>query len=188
MRTCLLLSLCLLAASTPAGRAASARPLPALRDTNGALRRPLNVGTNRAVALIFIGKDCPISNGYAPEINRICAAYATKRVAFYLVNEDTGVSTAAIKQHARQYGFRCPVLLDPTHALARRVGATVTPEAAVYAPNGTRLYRGRIDDKVLDFGKVRFQARTHDLRDALDATLTGKPIPQPVTKAIGCFI
>jgi hypothetical protein len=28
----------------------------------------------------------------------------------------------------------------------------------------------------------------HDLRDALDAVLTGKSVAAPVTEAVGCFI
>lgn len=159
-----------------------------LRDTNGVLRQPLATGSDKAVVLIFIADDCPISNGYAPEINRLYAAYGPKKIGFRLVSVDTGVSAAAIKQHAQQYGYRCPDLLDPTHALVKQIGATVTPEAAVYGPTGKLLYKGRIDDKYADFGKVRFAATTHDLQAALDAIVADKPVPHPATKAVGCYI
>src|SRR5262245_31326442 len=48
----------------------------------------------RAVALFFIATECPISNRYAPEINRLVAAYATQGVAFYGVQSDPGIGAA----------------------------------------------------------------------------------------------
>ncbi len=60
--------------------------------------------------------------------------------------------------------------------LARKVGATVKPEAAVLSPTGELLYRGRINDIYADFGKRRAQ-RTHcELKDILEAILAGKPV------------
>ncbi len=172
------------------GTAASglAAPMPALRDLEGVLRRPLPAPAGRGVALMFIADDCPISNSYAPEINRLAALYASRGVTFYLVNTDTHVSAEEVKKHGREYGLTCPTLLDPSHALAHYAKATATPEAVVYAPSGSLVYRGRIDNRYVDFGKVRPQATTHDLRAALDAFLAHKPIPQRETKAVGCYI
>src|SRR5262245_20721631 len=68
---------------------------------------------SRAVALFFIAAECPISNRYAPEINRIVADYATRGVAFYGVHSDQDVGAEASRRHARNYGFEFPVLLDP---------------------------------------------------------------------------
>ena len=159
-----------------------------LRDTNGVLRQPLAAEGNKAVVLIFIVNDCPISNGYAPEINRLCAGYAPKKIGFRLVSVDSGVPAAAIKQHAQQYGYRCPDLLDPDHTFVKFVGATVTPEVTVYGSDGKRLYQGRIDNKYADFGKVRYAATTHDLQAALDSVVAGKPVPPTRAKAVGCAI
>jgi hypothetical protein len=64
----------------------------------------------------------------------------------------------------------------------------VSPEAALLTPSGEIVYRGRIDDRVADFGKRRVQPTRRDLRLALDAFLKGKPIPARRTKAIGCYI
>jgi hypothetical protein len=81
-----------------------------------------------------------------------------------------------------------PALLDPAHKVVRAAGATVTPEAAVISPSGTLLYRGRIDDLYLDFGKRRREPTKRDLREALDAILTGKKPALRTTNAVGCFI
>jgi len=63
----------------------------------------------------------------------------------------------------------------------------VTPEAALM--QGTRLlYRGRIDDRYVDFGKDRPAPTTHDLEAAIDAAIAGKPIAVKETRAIGCIL
>ena len=142
----------------------------------------------KAAVFLFVARDCPISNAYAPEIRRIIARYAPQRVAFTLVYPDPDTSPAQARRHAKDYGLACLLLLDPLHRLVRRVGATVTPEAAVFAPGGRLLYRGRIDDLYLGFGKRRDHATRHDLCDALDAVLSGRPVPAPRTEAIGCFL
>lgn len=155
----------------------------------GVSRDPLaNMKGKKAVVLLFIAHDCPISNSYAPEIKRLCAHYTPEKIAFYLVYSEQDLSLTAAKQHAHDYGYTCPLVLDPKHRLVRKAGATVTPEAAVFTPDGRLLYRGRIDDLYYGYGQRRYAVTEHDLRDALDAALSGKPVPKPRTQAIGCFI
>ena len=160
----------------------------ALRDTEGVTHTPTEWSQSHAVVLFFVTTDCPLANGYAPEMNRIEQAYNPRGVLFYAVQGDTTIPDAEVRQHARDYGYRFPALLDPQQLLARHTGATVTPEAVVLSPEGAVLYLGRIDNRVEDFGKVRIQATEFDLRDALDAVLAGRPVPHPRTHALGCAI
>src|SRR5437879_1558765 len=75
-------------------------------DLNGVARDPLSMKDAKASVLLFIQHDCPISNRYAPEINRIEAEYAPKGIAFTLVYEDSDLPTNAARKHAREYGYR----------------------------------------------------------------------------------
>lgn len=159
-----------------------------LRDVAGVDRHPFTDPAVNAVALIFVLADCPIANGYAPEINRLCAEYGPRGVRFFLVHVAEDLSGRAAAEHARDYGYTCPVVLDAGHVLVRRAGARVVPEAAVFGAGGERKYLGRIDDLYADLGKRRPRATQLDLRDALDAVLAGRPVPRPVTQAVGCFI
>lgn len=158
-----------------------------VKDINGVSHNLLSP-KNKAVTLFFIAHDCPISNSYAPEINRFCAAYASKQIACYVVYAEADLPLAQAKSHAHDYGYKCAALLDAPHRLVKRTGATVTPEAVVLAPSGKILYRGRIDNRYAGYGKMRSQPTVRDLQLALDAILKGKPIAAPQTKAIGCFI
>jgi hypothetical protein len=164
---------------------AAQTPFP---DLDGRLQHPLENGTNRSTVLIFILADCPVANSYAPEINRLVAEYSPRRVQFFLVHVDDGLKQEDAVKHARDFGYKCPVLIDRDHALVRRTGVTITPEVAVLGPEGKRLYRGRIDDQQAALGKRRPRPTTRDLRDALDAILAGKPVKRPETKAVGCYI
>lgn len=177
-----------LAAGLPAASYAGGELRFALRDTGGALHEPAEWTGAHAVVLFFITTDCPLSNGYAPEMNRIEQAYAPRGVRFYAVQGDTTVPDEEVRRHAREFAYRFPVLFDPRQILSQHSGATITPEAAVLSPAGEVLYLGRIDNRVEDFGKVRYQATEFDLRDALTAVLAGRPAPHPRTRAFGCSI
>jgi hypothetical protein len=149
-------------------------------------RRPLEPGDKVASVLIFFWQDCPISNGYVPEINRLCASQTN--FAFYVVQVDPELSAAAAREHARKFGLHPPVLLDPQHRLVSAAKVTVTPEAAVIGKNGDTLYRGRIDNLYVKIGKKRAGPTERDLSDALKAIASGKSVKKTKTAAIGCLI
>lgn len=141
------------------------------------------------VLLFFVTSDCPIANGYAPEIQRVCRDYRADGVTCSLVYEDADISDAAVRRHVAEYrygGLR--TVVDRDRAIARRSGASVTPEAVLIDGAGKIRYRGRIDDKYVDVGKPRRVVTVHDLRDAIDAVLAGRPVARPATTALGCHI
>src|ERR1051325_4615068 len=119
-------------------------------DVDGRKQTPLGQADRKATVLFFVLPDCPVSNTYAPEIKRISAAYTAKKIAAFIVHADPDVTAEAAKKHAKDYGFACPVLRDPTHELAKRTGVTMAPEVAVVLPDGKVAYRGRIDDLYVD--------------------------------------
>jgi hypothetical protein len=160
----------------------------AIQDINGVQRLPLHPD-GKASVLFFITSDCPISNSYAPEIQRICSDYASKKVSCDLVYVDPDLKTADVKKHVADYGYaKVPAILDSTQTLVKAAEATITPEAAVIGPSGQVLYLGRIDNVYASLGKRRPEATEKDLRKALDEILSGKPVSTPLTKAIGCYI
>ncbi|MGE0756873.1 MAG: redoxin domain-containing protein [Pirellulaceae bacterium] len=182
--------LVLLACGIPLGsdaRAVEPRDLE-LVDLAGRTHFPLRVADSQATVLFFLLQDCPISNAYAPEINRIATEYSTRRVTTFIVYVDPELSAEEARRHATEFGYRAPVLRDAEHKLVRHAGVTTAPEVAVFGTRGTRVYRGRIDDWYTDLGKRRIQPSVRDLRDALDAMLAGRPVREPMTRAIGCPI
>ena len=159
-----------------------------LRDSHGTTHTEQSLVKARALVLFFVMPDCPISQGYVPEMNRIERAYGPKGVRFFAVQSDVSADAAAVSRHVEEFGYRFPVLVDPSQLLVRHTTVTVTPEAVVMTPAGRVLYRGRIDNRIVSLGTRRTQATVFDLRDALEAVLAGRPVERPRTDAFGCII
>jgi peroxiredoxin len=162
-------------------------PRFSLADTAGAAHTEAE-WKGAEVVLFFITTDCPISNGYVPEMNRIAKEYASRGVRFYGVMTDTSVPAADVRKHVKDFGYAFPVLFDPAQILVKYANADTNPETAVISPRGGMVYLGRIDNKVEGFGTQRPQATEHDLRDAIEATIENRPVAKAVTTPIGCSI
>ncbi len=156
------------------------------RDLDGRPVDPFGSGT-AATVLVFVATDCPISNRYAPELQRLHEDFSSRGASFWLVFPNADDSTERIRAHLRDYGLKLRALQDPRHLLVKKSGASTTPEAAVFVA-GEQVYRGRIDDRYVAFGTERAAPTVHDLRDALEAVLAGVAPPARTTEAIGCFI
>ena len=185
MSRSIVLSLALLS-SVLAGHAPQAGA--PVRDVDG-VTRELFAPSDPVNVLLFVASDCPVSNGYAPEIQRLCAAYRKKGVSCTLVYEDAVIDSAAVRRHRETFGYRDVfAVIDANHTIAAAAKATVTPQAVVIAAGGSVRYRGRIDNRHEQLGRPRRVVTVHDLRDALEDLLAGRPVTTPATNAVGCYI
>jgi len=174
--------------TAPLGHANEALATKSALDLAGKAVDPLDNITNRAVVLIFVASECPISNGYAPELKRLNEKFAPKEVKFWLVYPNADDTAGVIRRHAREYQLQLEALRDPHHALVKRSKATVTPEAAVFIARGRMVYHGRLDDRHIALGKQRPEATQHDLEEVLQAIVDGKKPPTSFRKPVGCYI
>lgn len=162
---------------------------PTWLDANGNHHGSLGMTNRKATVLLFISPDCPMSNGYAPEMARLADEYEPRGVGFFAVHSDPRVKPAVARAHAREHGIRFPVLMDDQQILAHNVGATMTPQAAVMDDDGRVVYLGRIDNVYYGWGKRRERPTHHDVRDTLDAVLAGKEITRRIVEpSFGCEI
>jgi thiol-disulfide isomerase/thioredoxin len=166
--------------------AAASQP-PAGVDLAGKPVDPLHAVPGKPVVLIFVRTDCPVSNRYAPTIQRLSQQYEGKAV-FWLIYPDKSESSAAIEQHLHDYGYKLPALHDPQHALVKLGQAQVTPEVAVFDASGQLVYHGRIDNWYMSFGHARPAPTTHELDDAVQAVLKGGKPQVAKASGIGCYI
>src|SRR5262245_3738033 len=174
-------------ASSFAARAASGPPR--LPDLNNRLVDPFEaLSESKAVAFLFVSVDCPISNRYAPELRRLHDQFVARGVSFYLVYPNPAESAEMIRRHLKEYDLPPVALRDPKQELAKFVGASITPEAAVYDKQQKRTYLGRIDDRYVSLGVERPLATRHDLEEALVGSLDGRPVRPATTQAVGCYI
>ncbi len=137
---------------------------------------------------LFVATDCPIANGYAPEIERLYQAYRIKGVTFRLVFPDRDLTDGAVQKHLADFAISLPFVIDRDHSLVKRAGATTTPEVVVSDGKGVLVYRGCIDNRYSDLGDLRGTVTEFYLRDALEAVLSGKKPTVGRTEPIGCLI
>jgi hypothetical protein len=157
-----------------------------LLDLAGGLVNPFQGSEADATVFVFIRPDCPISNRYAPEVRRLSERFKT--VQFWVVYPDSDLSVDEIQKHLAEYRFGVVALRDPKLELVDLCQAGVTPEAAVFDQAKKLVYRGRIDDRFVAFGKSRPAPTQLDLADVLTALSEKEPLLPRSQPAIGCPI
>ena len=154
-----------------------------LQDVDGARHALADYANCKAVVLMFISTQCPVSNGYNARMAALHGDYKERGVVFLGINSNKAESADDVRSHAKEQGFGFTILKDPDNRIADKLQASVTPEIYVLNSALELLYHGRIDDN------SRGTAITSkDLRKALDEILDGKPVSVTRTKAFGCSI
>ena len=156
-------------------------------DAAGNARRLGEARGSKAVVFIFLGPECPISQRYVPELNRIAAGQGTNGIEFFGVVSGKSMTRTQAVTFVKEYAIQFPVLFDDGLSLARWLRPTHMPEAFVLKPDGDRLYRGRIDDWFESPGKARAVIQHRELRDALSAVIAGKAPPKSFAPPVGCY-
>jgi thiol-disulfide isomerase/thioredoxin len=141
---------------------------------------------DRLTVYVFTTTDCPISNRYAPEIQRLAAKYDNK-IKFVLVYPVSSDTPELIREHKKKFAYSIESIRDTDQKLVKMTRVTVTPEVAVMFGDNM-VYRGRIDDRYVELGKERPQPTQRDLESTLDALIAGKRVAQRETRAVGCIL
>jgi len=137
------------------------------------------------VVVVFTCNHCPVAQAYQDRLIQLATDYAGKGVRLVAINVNNLAvdKLPKMKERAAEKGFPFPYLYDPTQAIGRAYGATVTPHVFLLNKSRHIVYMGAIDDSQ-DPTKVK----THYLRDALDALLAGQPPAPAATQQFGCGI
>lgn len=137
----------------------------------------------KAVVLIWVSTQCPVSNDYNTRMAALYEQYKEKGVVFLGINSNKEESIEEIAAHADENNLRFTILKDPGNVIADKFSASFTPEVFVLNGGLEILYHGRIDDSRRESGITR-----RDLSAALDEILDEKKVSVSKTKAFGCTI
>jgi thiol-disulfide isomerase/thioredoxin len=152
-------------------------------DLSGHAWKASDMQKNKATVFFFGSTECPISNLYTPRMVELAKSYGAHGVGFFFVDANREDAPTTLRKYAAERGVTFPVVKDADLKLADSLIADHTPEAVVVDGQGTVRYRGRIDDS-----RDRTKIIRHDLQEALDAMLAGRPVARPRTLAVGCTI
>jgi peroxiredoxin len=162
----------------------------ALRDSAGKQMAMADFADAKLLVVVFVGTECPIGNGYIPDLIQLRDRYRDQGVQVIGINSndsDSAESIAKIAKHVAEFKIDFPVLVDDAHVAADLFSAQRTPEAFVLDHRRRIRYRGRIDDR-LGYDFKRETARRSDLEEAVKELLAGKPVTVAETELEGCLI
>ncbi len=154
-----------------------------LQDVEGKEHALANLRGKRGTVLIFVSVQCPVSNAYGKRMEKLAEDYKRRGVIVVGVNANYTDTIEMIGEHAVGSGLTFPILKDKGNKVADQLGALVTPEAFFLDADDKLVYRGRIDNT-----RDESSVATHDLREAIDATLAGKTVTKTEARAFGCSI
>jgi len=144
----------------------------------------------KPAVIVFLCGHCPYVQAVEERYLALARAYIPKGVQWVgisandpsLYPDEDSPEALCRRYHEKSYTF--PILFDATQEVTRAFQAVCTPEFFVYDAEGRLYYHGRLDDNWKDPKQVSRQ----ELREALDALLSGKPAPMPQHPAMGCSI
>lgn len=154
-----------------------------LMDYNGKEHALSDYKDSKAIVILFVATECPISNAYNSRMESIFKEYSEKGIAFIGINSNKAESVDRMKEHAEENGLNFTILKDEKNIIADKFEASVTPEAYVLNSNFDILYHGRIDNS-----RNESEVISKDLENALEEILAGKEVSKKETKAFGCTI
>ena len=150
---------------------------------------PSSFKDSKVLVVMFTCNHCPYVRAYESRLINLQKEYKEKGVSFVAINSNDEVNYPLddfenmIKRFKeKKYNF--PYLRDKTQEIAKLFGASYTPEIFVFDQTRKLQYHGRVDDNWQEPDKVTKQ----NLKEAIEAILTNKPIERAETQAIGCTV
>lgn len=161
-----------------------------LPDTNGKRVSLSEFADAPAILLIFMCNHCPYVKHVAEGLAQLAKDYQQRGVAVVGINSndvDTYAedSPAKMAEEVKLRGYTFPYLYDATQCIAKAYQAACTPDFYVFDRERKLVYRGQMDSSRPGSGEP---VTGKDLRAALDAVLTGKPVSASQKPSLGCNI
>lgn len=142
---------------------------------------------HRAIAIVFMAPDCPLSQNYTPTLNELRMQFQTSAMEFYGVFSGKAAAAAA-EEFVKTYGIQFPFLPDADLKIADFLKASTTPEVFVLDEAGRTIYSGAIDNRAPELGQRRVVITEKYLHDALKSIAEGRKVSVERTQPVGCFI
>jgi thiol-disulfide isomerase/thioredoxin len=144
----------------------------------------------KGTVVMFICNHCPYVLHVNEEIVNIANEYQAKGISFVAISSNDVVnypqdSPELMKVQAKKVGYPFPYLYDETQDVAKAYDAACTPDIFLFDENLACVYRGQLDDSR---PKNDIPVTGKDLRNALEALLSGKDISDNQIPSIGCNI
>jgi len=150
----------------------------------------IDLQAEKATVIMFICNHCPYVKHLNEGIAELANTYQTKGVGFVAISSNDVVnypddSPDKLKTQAEDFGFNFAYLYDESQEVAKQYDAACTPDFYVFDGAMKLAYRGQFDDSRPGNGKA---VTGKDIRQAIEALLSGQQVNAQQTPSIGCNI
>lgn len=139
----------------------------------------------KIVMIHFWSATCPYVVRYDPRIRQITSDYADQGVVVLGIASNQNETLDQIRKAAEEHSVNFPILIDQGSVIADQFGAITTPHVFIIDREGKLAYEGSVDDQ--GWTELKPPSKNY-ARDALEALLSGTPVPNPQTKTFGCTV
>jgi peroxiredoxin len=138
----------------------------------------------------FVSNHCPYVKHILPGFAALAHEYMEQGMAIVAISSNDIVeypddAPEKMEALAREMGLRFPYLFDETQEVARNYRAACTPDFFLFDRSHKLVYRGQMDGARKNND---VPVTGHDLRAAIDAVLSGTPVPEDQKPSLGCNI
>ena len=158
------------------------------KDDKGKTYRLYELEKKKAIVLVFLCFECPVSNSYVAPLSEMAREFEKFGVTLWGLTTNDDETPADVAKQAKKFDLAFPVFKDERIRAAHALKADFTPEVFVLDGEFTLQYRGRIDNMYSDRLKKHKEITEHNLRQVIAELVTGRPVSVQATQAIGCKI
>lgn len=160
-----------------------------LPATDGNTYSPSDFSDKKVLVIIFMCNHCPYVKAIINRLIKLQSDYSEKGVQVIGINANDSEnypedSFEGMQKWVDEAGINFAYLRDEYQEVAKTYQAQCTPDIYVFNQDKKLAYHGRLDDNWQEPNNVQKQ----DLRDALDATLSGQPVADVQHPSMGCSI
>ena len=161
-----------------------------LPDPRGEFVSLTTFANQPALLVMFLCNHCPYVKHVQAELVKLSRDYTPRGVGMVGINANDATrypqdGPAMMTREAKAAGYSFPYLYDESQSVARAYHAACTPDFFLFDQNRRLVYRGQLDASRP--GNV-LPVSGQDLRAALEALLTGRPISAAQSPSLGCNI
>ena len=140
--------------------------------------------------VMFICRHCPYVQHVEQELATLGRDYKDAGLGIIGISSNDPVqypedAPPRLKEMAERLGFTFPFCFDETQDVAKAYRAACTPDFYLFDGQRRLVYRGQLDDSRPGSNKP---VTGRDLRAAIEAVLTGRPVDSNQRASIGCSI
>lgn len=144
----------------------------------------------RPLLAIFLSRHCPYVKHLQDKLAELANSWQAQGIGVVAISANDAEqypedAPEKLAEQKREVGFEFPYLFDETQAVAKAYTAACTPDFFLFDKDHKLVYRGRFD---ASRPRSDEPVTGQDLSAALDAVLSGAPVPADQKPSMGCSI